>query len=140
LSHGAATPAFVAAVGTAAGLPCDALAAVAAQMPESDKRRIALSMAQSFEKTYGKPPSQFAIDGYVAVKLVAARDQERAATIRGDPGPLDKLRSSRRREISLFAERPLRAAGRRCRDHRDPRRDIRAHRLVEVADDGSAAR
>ena len=74
LSHGAASPAFVQAVGDAAeGITvATALAAVAPQLPESNTRRVALAMTQSFEKTYGHLPSQFAIDGYVAVKLIAA--------------------------------------------------------------------
>jgi branched-chain amino acid transport system substrate-binding protein len=74
LSHGAASPAFVQAVGDAAeGITvATALAAVAPQLPESNARRVALAMTQSFEKAYGHLPSQFAIDGYVAVKLVAA--------------------------------------------------------------------
>jgi branched-chain amino acid transport system substrate-binding protein len=74
MSHGAASPAFVSAVGAAAeGVTvATALAAVAQQMPESNRRRIALGMAQAFEKAYGRPPAQFAIDGYVAVKLIAA--------------------------------------------------------------------
>ena len=74
LSHGAASPAFVQAVGDAAeGITvATALAAVAPQLPDSNTRRVALAMTQSFEKTYGHLPSQFAIDGYVAVKLIAA--------------------------------------------------------------------
>ena len=74
LTHGAASPAFVQAVGGAAeGITvATALATVAPQLPESNTRQVALAMTQSFEKAYGHPPSQFAIDGYVAVKLVAA--------------------------------------------------------------------
>jgi branched-chain amino acid transport system substrate-binding protein len=74
LSHGAASPAFVQAVGDAAeGITvATALAAVAPQLPDSNTRRVALAMTQSFEKAYGHLPSQFAIDGYVAVKLIAA--------------------------------------------------------------------
>ena len=74
LSHGAASPAFVQAVGDAAeGITvATALAAVAPQLPDSNTRRVALAMTRSFEKTYGHLPSQFAIDGYVAVKLIAA--------------------------------------------------------------------
>jgi branched-chain amino acid transport system substrate-binding protein len=74
LSHGAASPAFVQTVGEAAeGITvATALGAVAPQLPESNTRRVALAMTQSFEKAYGHLPSQFAIDGYVAVKLVAA--------------------------------------------------------------------
>ena len=74
LSHGAASPAFVQAVGDAAeGITvATSLAAVAPQLPESNTRRVALVMTQSFERAYGHLPSQFAIDGYVAVKLIAA--------------------------------------------------------------------
>jgi branched-chain amino acid transport system substrate-binding protein len=74
LSHGAASPAFVEAVADAAeGVTvATALAAVASQLPDSDIRRAALAMTQSYENAHGHLPSQFAIDGYVAVKLIAA--------------------------------------------------------------------
>jgi branched-chain amino acid transport system substrate-binding protein len=74
MSHGVASPAFVESVGEAAEgiIVATARATVAEQLPESDARRVALAMTREFAKTYGHPPSQFAIDGYVAVKLIAA--------------------------------------------------------------------
>lgn len=73
MSHGVASPAFVDAVGQAAeGITvATSRATVAAQLPDSEARRIAVSMTGAFEKVYGHPPSQFAMDGYVAVKLIA---------------------------------------------------------------------
>lgn len=74
MSHGAASAAFVQAVGEAAeGITVTtSLAGVASQLPESEAQRVALAMTKPYEKTNGHPPSQFAIDGYVAVKLIAA--------------------------------------------------------------------
>lgn len=74
MSHGAASPAFVDAVGRGAeGITvAAALAAVAPQLPDSPTRQVALAMTQAFEKAHGHLPSQFAIDGYVAVKLICA--------------------------------------------------------------------
>ena len=74
LSHGAASPAFIAAVGQAGegATVATALAAVAGQLPDSAVRRAAVAMSEHFTQSYGHAPSQFAIDGYVAVKLIAA--------------------------------------------------------------------
>jgi branched-chain amino acid transport system substrate-binding protein len=84
MSHGVASPAFLGAVGAAAegvtvAVP---LAMVAGQLPESKIRSAGLAMARSFEHAYGHTPSQFAVDGYVAVRLIAAAI-ERAGS--GDP-------------------------------------------------------
>jgi branched-chain amino acid transport system substrate-binding protein len=74
MSHGVASPAFLDALGAAAegvtvAVP---LAMVAAQLPESKVRSAGLAMTRSFEQAYGHSPSQFAVDGYVAVRLIAA--------------------------------------------------------------------
>jgi branched-chain amino acid transport system substrate-binding protein len=78
MSHGVAGPAFVNAVGAAAeGITvATSLAGVATQLPDSATKRVALAMTQSFEKAYGHLPTQFAIDGYVAVQLIAAAIQQ----------------------------------------------------------------
>jgi branched-chain amino acid transport system substrate-binding protein len=78
LSHGAASPALIAAVGQASeGVTvATALAAVASQLPDSAVRQAALGMTDAFEKAYGHEPSQFALDGYVAVRLIAAAIQQ----------------------------------------------------------------
>jgi branched-chain amino acid transport system substrate-binding protein len=84
MSHGVASPAFLGTVGAAADGVTVAvpLAMVAAQLPESPIRSAGLEMTRSFEHTYGRAPSLFAVDGYVAVRLIAAAI-ERAGS--GDP-------------------------------------------------------
>jgi branched-chain amino acid transport system substrate-binding protein len=84
MSHGVASPAFLDTVGAAAeGVTVVVpLAMIADQLPESKVRRAGLEMTRSFEHTYGRSPSQFAVDGYVAVRLIAAAI-ERAGS--GDP-------------------------------------------------------
>ena len=74
MSHGVAGPAFVNAVGKGAdGITvATSLAAVAEQLPDSEARSVALAMTKAFDKAYGHPPSQFAIDGYVAMQLLGA--------------------------------------------------------------------
>ena len=47
-------------------------AMVSAQLPRSKLKRVATAMTVAFERANGYAPSQFAIDGYVAVKLIAA--------------------------------------------------------------------
>ena len=73
-SQGMASPAFVAGVSDSAeGITMAAAPAmVASQLPRSEVRRVATAMVASFERANGYAPSQFAIDGYVAVKLIAA--------------------------------------------------------------------
>jgi branched-chain amino acid transport system substrate-binding protein len=95
MSHGVAGPAFVNTLGAAAEsvTVATSLAGVAAQLPDSEIRRVALAMTQSFEKAYGHSPTQFAIDGYVAVQLIAAAIKEAKSD---DPSlvqaSLDRLR------------------------------------------------
>jgi branched-chain amino acid transport system substrate-binding protein len=74
MSHGVAGPAFVKAVGTDVNgiIVAAPLATVAADLPESPARAMTVDMVDAFTKTYGHAPSQFALDGYVAVKLIAA--------------------------------------------------------------------
>ena len=74
MSHGVASPAFVESVGQAAEgiVVATARATVAEQLPDSRARQVAVAMTRAFEKRHGHPPSQFAVDGYVAVKLIAA--------------------------------------------------------------------
>jgi branched-chain amino acid transport system substrate-binding protein len=73
-SQGMASPSFIAQVGDGAeGLTMTtALAMVASQLPRSEVKRVATAMTVPFERATGYVPSQFAIDGYVAVKLIAA--------------------------------------------------------------------
>jgi branched-chain amino acid transport system substrate-binding protein len=81
LSHGAASPALIAAVGQAGeGVTvATALAAVASQLPDSPVRQASLDMTGAFENAYGHAPSQFALDGYVAIRLIAAAIQQAGA-------------------------------------------------------------
>jgi branched-chain amino acid transport system substrate-binding protein len=74
LSHGAASPALFKAVGPAGeGVTvAAALGAVDSQLPPSPVRQAAVGMHEAYLARFGKEPSQFAIDGYVAVKLLAA--------------------------------------------------------------------
>lgn len=74
LGHGAASPAFVAAAGRAAEgvIIATAIGGVAHDLPGGSLRHAALGMTGPFEQRFGHLPSQFAIDGYVAVKLIAA--------------------------------------------------------------------
>lgn len=73
-SQGMASPSFIAQVGDGAeGITmATAPAMVAAQLPRSKLKRVATAMTVAFERANGYAPSQFAIDGYVAVKLIAA--------------------------------------------------------------------
>jgi branched-chain amino acid transport system substrate-binding protein len=82
MSHGVASPAFLGAAGVAADGVTVAvpLAMVAAQLPESKIRTAALAMTRSFEQSYGHSPSQFAVDGYVAVRLIAAAIERAGST------------------------------------------------------------
>lgn len=48
------------------------MSAVATDMPEGEIKSVARQMVGAFENSYGPAPSQFALDGYVAVKLIAA--------------------------------------------------------------------
>lgn len=73
-SQGMASPSFIAQVGDAAeGITmATAPAMVASQLPRSKLKRVATAMTETFERANGYAPSQFGIDGYVAVKLIAA--------------------------------------------------------------------
>jgi branched-chain amino acid transport system substrate-binding protein len=73
-SQGMASPSFIAQVGDGAeGITmATAPAMVASQLPRSKLKRVATAMTVAFARTNGYAPSQFAIDGYVAVKLIAA--------------------------------------------------------------------
>ena len=74
MSHGAASRGFIAAVGDAGeGIyVATSLALVADQAPASPAARLAQSMSRHFRDAHGQTPSQFAVDAYVAVRIIAA--------------------------------------------------------------------
>ncbi|MFN3005351.1 ABC transporter substrate-binding protein [Mycolicibacterium wolinskyi] len=71
---GAASPAFVEAVGPDADgfIVATSLVAVGADLPESMTRAVIAALTEPFIRRHGSPPSQFAVDGYTAAKLIAA--------------------------------------------------------------------
>lgn len=74
MPHGVAGPAFVNAVGPGADgiIVAAPIATVAADLPDGPVKAMAADMVASFTRAYGHAPSQFALDGYVAVRLIAA--------------------------------------------------------------------
>jgi branched-chain amino acid transport system substrate-binding protein len=71
---GAASPAFVEAVGSdAEGLiVATSLVGVREDLPESATLTAVTALTEPFERRHGSPPSQFAVDGYTAAKLISA--------------------------------------------------------------------
>ncbi|QZH68727.1 ABC transporter substrate-binding protein [Mycolicibacterium farcinogenes] len=71
---GAASPAFADEVGPASDgiVVATSLVAVASDLPPSQTRTAVAALTGPFELRHGVPPSQFAVDGYTAVKLIAA--------------------------------------------------------------------
>lgn len=71
---GAATPAFVEEVGPDADgiVVATSLVGVASDLPASATRAAITALTEPFEQRHGVPPSQFAVDGYTAVSLIAA--------------------------------------------------------------------
>ncbi|WP_165191574.1 ABC transporter substrate-binding protein [Caulobacter soli] len=74
MPHGVAGPAFVNAVGADANgiIVAAPLATVAADLPKGATKTMTAGMVAAFIRAHGHAPSQFALDGYVAVKLIAA--------------------------------------------------------------------
>ncbi|NMN74017.1 amino acid/amide ABC transporter substrate-binding protein (HAAT family) [Rhizobium sp. 57MFTsu3.2] len=74
MPHGIVGPAFLHSVGAGADgiIAAAPLTAVAADMPEGEVKSVASQMVGAFRNAYGHAPSQFALDGYVAVRLIAA--------------------------------------------------------------------
>ncbi|WP_049925547.1 ABC transporter substrate-binding protein [Mycolicibacterium septicum] len=81
---GAASPAFVAEVGPGADgiIVATSLVVVEADLPRSATRTAIATLTEPFERRHGVPPSQFAVDGYTAVKLIAG-----ALDAAGDDAP-----------------------------------------------------
>ncbi|OBJ38694.1 hypothetical protein A5630_29430 [Mycolicibacterium mucogenicum] len=71
---GAASPGFVDSIGTAANdiLVGTSLTSVGSDLPEPTLRRTIEALTAPFEQRHGALPSQFAVDGYIAAKLIAA--------------------------------------------------------------------
>ncbi|MGA5545959.1 ABC transporter substrate-binding protein [Mycobacterium sp. NPDC051198] len=70
---GAASPAFVDEVGPGADgiVVATSLVGVESDLPPSATRAVIAGLTQPFQRRHGAPPSQFAVDGYTAVKLIA---------------------------------------------------------------------
>lgn len=85
MPHGVAGPAFVKAVGADADgiIVAAPLATVAGDLPEGAVKAMTMGMVASFTQAYGHAPSQFALDGYVAVRLIAAA-VEKAGSVAPD--------------------------------------------------------
>ncbi|MBP3084015.1 ABC transporter substrate-binding protein [Mycolicibacterium fortuitum] len=71
---GAASPAFVDEVGPRADgiIVAASLVGVERDLPPSAIRAVIADLTEPFERSHGAPPSQFAVDGYTAVTLIAA--------------------------------------------------------------------
>ncbi|WP_280831800.1 ABC transporter substrate-binding protein [Mycolicibacterium frederiksbergense] len=69
---GAASPAFVDEVGPGADgiVVAASLVAVERDLPPSATRTVIAALTEPFERRHGAPPSQFAVDGYTAVRLI----------------------------------------------------------------------
>ncbi|HEX4247504.1 MAG TPA: ABC transporter substrate-binding protein, partial [Pseudonocardia sp.] len=74
MSHGAATRDYLAGAGAAAEgvVVATSLAVAGPALPDSPVRDTVLRMAGPFTELHGRYPSQFAFDGYGAVRLIAA--------------------------------------------------------------------
>lgn len=74
---GAASPGFVDSVGPVADgiVVATSLASVGSDLPESATRRAVEELTTPFRRRHGALPSQFAVDGYIAAKLIAAAVQ-----------------------------------------------------------------
>lgn len=70
---GAASPAFVDEVGAGAEgiIVATSLVAVERDLPPSATRAVIAGLTEPFQRLHGAPPSQFAVDGYTAVRLIA---------------------------------------------------------------------
>lgn len=71
---GAASPGFLESVGSGAEglIVATSMASVGSDLPKSETRSAIEDLTRSYESLHGATPSQFAIDGYIAVELVAA--------------------------------------------------------------------
>jgi branched-chain amino acid transport system substrate-binding protein len=71
---GAASPGFVDSVGPAADgiIVGTSLASIGSDVPEPTMRLTIEALTAPFEQRHGALPSQFAVDGYIAAKLIAA--------------------------------------------------------------------
>lgn len=71
---GAASPGFVNSVGSEADgiIVATSLVSVGSDVPKSATRNAIDDLVVPFERRHGALPSQFAVDGYVAAKLIAA--------------------------------------------------------------------
>jgi branched-chain amino acid transport system substrate-binding protein len=89
LSHAEASTLWSQPAGAAANgvIVATSLAVVGPHLPDSDIKNAALAMADPFQKANGYYPPQFAFDGYVAVKMIAAAIEKAGST---DPGAIQK--------------------------------------------------
>jgi len=89
LSHAEASTLWSQPAGAAANgvIVATSLAVVGPHLPDSDIKDAALAMADPFQKANGYYPPQFAFDGYVAVKMIAAAIEKAGST---DPGAIQK--------------------------------------------------
>ncbi|OLP03420.1 hypothetical protein BVU76_04775 [Mycolicibacterium porcinum] len=81
---GAASPSFVTEVGPGADgiVVATSLVSVVSDLPPSATRTVIAALTEPFEIRHGAPPSQFAVDGYTAAKLIAT-----AVEAAGDDAP-----------------------------------------------------
>jgi len=93
LSHAEASTLWSQPAGAAANgvIVATSLAVVGPHLPDSDIKNAALAMADPFQKANGYYPPQFAFDGYVAVKMIAAAIEKAGST---DPGAIQKALDS----------------------------------------------
>lgn len=74
MSHGNSDRGFLDATGPAADgvIAASSLGVVARDLPLSKVRDAAVAMTDAFQRRHGRVPSQYAVDGYTAVRLIAA--------------------------------------------------------------------
>lgn len=82
---GAASPGFVDSVGPAAEgiIVGTSLASIGSDVPEQATRLTIEALAAPFEQRHAALPSQFAVDGYIAAKLIAAAIEAAGTDDRG---------------------------------------------------------
>lgn len=82
---GAASPGFVDSVGPAAEgiIVGTSLASIGSDVPEPTMRLTIEALTAPFEQRHGALPSQFAVDGYIAAKLIAAAIEAAGTDDRG---------------------------------------------------------
>ena len=82
---GAASPGFVDSVGPAAEgiIVGTSLASIGSDVPEPTMRLTIEALTAPFEQRHGALPSQFAVDGYIAAKLITAAIESAGTDDRG---------------------------------------------------------